>query len=137
MGGQGEERRSGWLSSIMGRRPDQPQQQQRPPAPPQGKRLSPEQARLKAILDKLGGTAKANLVNGKGNVVLEIPVRDLADGLKALPPETNAVVFDGIITQRLLDAAAEGGIRYVVGIKTATIAKMPANIEVWTKPDLE
>jgi DNA primase len=135
LGGQGDERRSGWLSSIMGRRPEQ--QQQRPPMPPQGKRLSPEQARLKQILDKLGGTAKANLVNGKGNVVQEIPVRDLADGLKTLPPETNAVVFDGIITQRLLDAAAEGGIRYVVGIKTATIAKMPANIEVWTKPDLE
>ena len=135
MGPPGDDRKSGWLSSIMGRRPDQPQG--RPGAPPQGKRLSAEQTRLKQILDKLGGTAKANLVNGKGNVVLEIPVRDLAEGLKALPPETNAVVFDGIITQRLLDAAAEGGIRFVVGMKTATIAKMPANLEVWTKPDLE
>ena len=85
----------------------------------------------------LGGTAKANLVNGKGIVVMEIPVRDLADSLKALPPETNAVVFDGIITQRLLDAASEGGIHFVVGMKMATIAKMPANLEVWTKPDLE
>jgi len=132
-GGLGEERRSGWLSSIMGRRPDQ----QRPGVPPPGKRFSPEQSRLKQILDKLGGTAKANLVNGKGIVVSEIPVRDLAESLKALPPETNAVVFDGIITQRLLDAAADGGIRYVVGMKTATIAKMPANLEVWTKPDLE
>ncbi len=134
MGAAGDDRKSGWLSSIMGRRPDQPQM--RPAAPP-GKRLSAEQARLKQILDKLGGTAKANLVNGKGIIVSEIPVRDLAESLKTLPPETNAVVFDGIITQRLLDAAAEGGIHYVVGMKTATIAKMPANLEVWTKPDLE
>jgi hypothetical protein len=134
----GDDRKSGWLSSIMGRRPDQPGQQPGPRAPvPQGKRLSAEQARLKGILDKLGGTAKANLVNAKGNVVSEIQVRDLAESLKSLPPETNAVVFDGIITQRLLDAAAEGGIRFVVGMKTATIAKMPANLEVWTKPDLE
>jgi DNA primase len=135
----GDDRKSGWLSSIMGRRPDQPGMQQPGPRPPvpQGKRLSAEQTRLKQILDKLGGTAKANLVNTKGNVVSEIQVRDLADSLKTLPPETNAVVFDGIITQRLLDAAAEGGIRFVVGMKTATIAKMPSNLEVWTKPDLE
>ena len=137
MGAPGDDKKSGWLSSIMGRRPDQPMQQPQRPPVPQGKRLSAEQARLKQILDKLGGTAKANLVNGKGIVTMEIPVRDLAESLKALPPETNAVVFDGIITQRLLDAAAEGGIRFVVGMKTATIAKMPANLEVWTKPDLE
>ncbi|MBM4250198.1 MAG: DNA primase [Euryarchaeota archaeon] len=134
-GAGGEERRSGWLSSIMGRRPDQAQPGR--PGAPAGKRLSAEQGRLKQILDKLGGTAKANLVNVKGNVVSEIPVRDLAESLKSLPPETNAVVFDGIITQRLLDAAAECGLRYVVGMKTATIAKLPANVEVWTKPDLE
>ena len=137
MGAPGDDKKSGWLSSIMGRRPDQPMQQPQRPPVPQGKRLSAEQTRLKQILDKLGGTAKANLVNGKGIVVMEIPVRDLADSLKALPPETNAVVFDGIITQRLLDAASEGGIHFVVGMKMATIAKMPANLEVWTKPDLE
>jgi DNA primase len=134
----GDDRKSGWLSSIMGgRRPDQPGQPMARQPAPQGKRLSAEQSRLKAILDKLGGTAKANLVNTKGNVVSEIQVRELADSLRTLPPETNAVVFDGIITQRLLDAAAEGGIRFVVGMKTATIAKMPSNLEVWTKPDLE
>jgi DNA primase len=132
-GAMGDERK-GWFSQIMGRTKDQ-----RPPgAPmPQQKRLSAEQQRLKQVLDKLGGSMKANLVNTKGAVVSELPVRDLADGLRTPPPETLAVVFDGIITQRLLDVAAESGIRFVVGMKTASITKMPANLEVWTKADLE
>ena len=135
----GDERK-GWFSSIMGRGKDQ--RDQRPGMPPgapmpREKRLSAEQQRFKQVLDKLGGSMKANLVNTKGLVVSEIPVRDLADGLKTPPPETLAVVFDGIITQRLLDVAAEGGIRYIVGMKTASITKMPANVEVWTKADLE
>ena len=137
-GSAGDERK-GWFSQIMGRGKDSRDQRPpmpSPPAPPQ-KRLSAEQQRFKQVLDKLGGSMKANLVNTKGVVVSEIPVRDLADGLKSPPPETLAVVFDGIITQRLLDVASEGGIRYVIGMKTASITKMPANIEVWTKTDLE
>ena len=136
-------RSGGWLSNIIGRgRPEPrpqapPQPSQAPAAPPQGKRLSPDQLRMKQLLEKLGGTGKANIVSAKGLVVSEIPVRDLAEALKSPPPESAFVVFDGIVTQRVVDAAAEGGLRCVVGMKTASITKMPANVEVWTKTDLE
>ncbi|MGQ9582305.1 MAG: DNA primase DnaG [Thermoplasmatota archaeon] len=141
LGGPQDDRRGGWLSSIMGRgRTDGRSAAPAPqaaPAAPAGKRLSPEQARLKQLLDKLGGTGKANLVSDKGVVVSEILVRDVAEAVKSPPPETVSVVFDGIVTQRVLDAAAEGGLKHVVGMKASSITKMPANIEVWTKPELE
>jgi hypothetical protein len=89
------------------------------------------------VLEKLAGTQMANLVNIKGVIVAEFPVRDIVDKMKAPPTETSAIVFDGIITQKVLDSAAEGGLKYVVGQKTANITKMPANVEVWTKTDLE
>ncbi|MEM2870029.1 MAG: DNA primase DnaG [Thermoplasmata archaeon] len=140
MGGP-QEGRGGWLSNIInrGRTEQRAQVQPPPPAPPAqpGKRLSPDQHRMKQLLDKLGGTGKANILNAKGVVLSEIPVRDLAEGLKSPPPESFSVVFDGIITQRVLDAAAEGGLKCVVGMKSASITKMPASIEVWTKSDLE
>ena len=136
-GAMGDERK-GWLSQIMGRVKDQRPGVPGGPGPmPSQKRLSAEQQRFKQMLDKLGGTMKANIVNSKGIVVSELPVRDLADGLKTPPPDTIAVVFDGIITQRLLDVAAEAAIKYLVGMKSASITKMPANVEMWTKADLE
>jgi DNA primase len=47
-----------------------------------------------------------------------------------------AVVFDGIVTQRILDIAAEQKIGTIVGTKMGNITKQPANVEVWTKDDL-
>jgi len=132
-GPQSADERKGWFSSFMGRK------DQRPGAPGvrQEKRLSPDQLRHKQVLDKLSGTQMANILNTKGIVVAEVPVRDLVDKLKAPPAETSAVVFDGIITQKVLDSAAEGGLKYVVGQKTHNITKLPASVEVYTKTDLE
>lgn len=131
----GSDERKGWFSSLMGRG----KEPQRPGAPggrPE-KRLSPDQQRYKQVLDKLSGTQMANIVSVKGMVVAEVPVRDLVEKLKAPPTDTSAVVFDGIITQKVLDSAAEGGLKYVVGQKTHNITKLPANVEVYTKMDLE
>jgi len=130
--GPGEERKGGWFSFMRGK--------DGRPAPGGGrpeKRLSPDQQRYRQVLEKLAGTQMANLVNIKGVIVAEFPVRDIVDKMKAPPTETSAIVFDGIITQKVLDSAAEGGLKYVVGQKTANITKMPANVEVWTKTDLE
>ncbi|HVL86774.1 MAG TPA: hypothetical protein VM681_02005 [Candidatus Thermoplasmatota archaeon] len=49
----------------------------------------------------------------------------------------HAVVFDGVITQRLLDIASEKGIATLVGVKTGNITKKPGNVEVVTRAELE
>ena len=67
-------------------------------------------------------------------VSAEVPVRELVETLKT-KKETRAVVFDGIITQRILDIAAEMNMHSVVGTKMGTITKQPAGIEVWTRSD--
>ena len=48
----------------------------------------------------------------------------------------SAVVFDGIITQRILDIAADNKIATIVGTKMGNITKQPTSVEVWTKDDL-
>src|SRR3989454_937557 len=50
--------------------------------------------------------------------------------------QPSAVVFDGIITQRILDIASEMNMHSIVGTKMGTITKQPAGVEVWTRSDL-
>ncbi|OGS55932.1 MAG: hypothetical protein A3K60_03470, partial [Euryarchaeota archaeon RBG_19FT_COMBO_56_21] len=81
------------------------------------KRFSPEQQRWKAVLDELGNTSKAKILNASGNVLKEVHVSTLADTLKEGMEGVTSVVLDGIITQRILDIAVEKNISTVVGVK--------------------
>lgn len=114
----------------------EPKPPQRPPEEKVSKRFTPEQMRLKSVLDELNNTSKAKLLNAGGNVLKEVHVSLLADTLKEGAEGVTAVVLDGIITQRVLDIAVEKNISTVVGVKLGNIAKLPTNVEVLTKEDL-
>jgi DNA primase len=108
------------------------------PPPPQKpeKKLSPQQARYRKILNELQNTHKAKLLNAKDNVLAEINVGDLVEYLKT-SKEVTTVIFDGIITQRLVDVGADIGLTTILGNKLGNITKLPTSIQMWTKPDLE
>jgi len=97
--------------------------------------LSDEQRRYKKILEEVSGTLKASLLDEKGNEIKRIPVRELTDELKKTE-NVYAVVFDGVITQRLLDIACDKGVKIIVGIKMGNIIKRPTQIRVLTQDQL-
>lgn len=72
------------------------------------------------ILKELSGTLKGALLDDKFNVLVETDVRQLATQLEKTE-NVNAVVFDGIITQRLVDLAKTKNIKYLAGIKSTTL----------------
>jgi len=84
---------------------------------------------------ELSATSKAKILSTSGDVK-DVPVKELVNTLKAETEKISAVVFDGIITQRILDIAAEKEITAIVGTKMGNITKQPAGVEVWTKEDL-
>ena len=49
----------------------------------------------------------------------------------------SAVVFDGIVTQRLLDIASNKNVKEIVGIKLGNVVKMPKTVTVLTKNDFQ
>ncbi|MGI0150003.1 MAG: DNA primase DnaG, partial [Thermoplasmata archaeon] len=106
-----------------------------PPLTPTTKALNPKLEKYREMLVQLGGSSTARLLDDGDGVVTEVPVRELVDTLKT-KKQTRAVVFDGIITQRILDIAAELNMHSVVGTKMGTITKQPAGVEVWTRSDL-
>ena len=86
---------------------------------------------LKEQFKTLKGTLKARLFDEEGNMVKEVPVRDIIKTLEH-SSNINAVVFDGIVTQRLLDVASSKGIKKIYGIKKGHITKVPPGVEVRT-----
>lgn len=88
------------------------------------------------ILDDISGSLKAVLFDKDNKELKKIPVRELTDSLKK-SDNISTVVFDGIITQRLLDIANSKNIKEIVGIKLGNVVKMPVSVKVLTKKDLQ
>ncbi|MGD0802802.1 MAG: DNA primase DnaG [Candidatus Bathyarchaeia archaeon] len=109
-------------------------QRQRPPPPVvvQPPSLANEYAKL---TDGLKGTLEAVLI-GKDDAQLDrFPVAELVEKLKAAEA-VKAVIFDGIVTGRLIDAAASKGVKAVVGDRIAEGVKIPQGMEIKAFKDL-
>ncbi len=103
------------------------------PSAPRG--ANPKLDKYREMLIQMSGSSKAKILTENDSVAAEVPVRNLVETLKT-NRSARAVVFDGIITQRILDIASEIGMRSVVGMKMGTITKQPTGIDVYTKGDL-
>ncbi|HHV25160.1 MAG TPA: DNA primase [Methanosarcina sp.] len=102
------------------------------PAPVKAVPISPEAARFRPHTEALKGTLTARILDSQDKVIEEIAVRDLASRLKTYKDNIQSVVFDGVITQRLVDIASSNAIKNLIGVKIGNIAKVPADIEVLT-----
>jgi DNA primase len=93
----------------------------------------PEREWFRQHVDELDGTLSARIMDRNQNVLREVAVRDLARELKETNGDINGVIFDGVVTQRILDIAADRGLEYLIGAKMGNIAKSPSCLKVLTK----
>ncbi|WP_297519022.1 DNA primase DnaG [Thermococcus sp.] len=73
----------------------------------------------------------AILLDENKNIIAEIPVRELTNQLKERK-DVYAVVFNGVITQRLIDTVSETGVRYLVGARKYNVVRRPVNLKIVT-----
>jgi DNA primase len=102
------------------------------PAPGRASSISPEAIRFRPHAEALKGTLTARILDPEDKVIEEIAVRDLANRLKTYKDSVLSVVFDGVITQRLVDIASSNSIKNLIGVKIGNIAKVPADMEILT-----
>lgn len=88
--------------------------------------------KFKKFFTDLKGTLKAYLLDQEGNIIKEVAVRDLAEVLNSSNENVNVVIFDGVITQRLSEIAADKGVEYLIGDKIGNLTKKPADIRLLT-----
>ncbi len=84
---------------------------------------------------QLRGTLEAVLFDESGKDLVRIPVSELAEKL----PQTQGVhtlVFDGVITQRILDMGGQKGVKYIIGDRVAEGVKPPSSVKLMTLGDL-
>ena len=71
-------------------------------------------------MKQLTGTMKAKLLDSSKKELAEVAVKEVVKELKN-HSDTHAVVFDGIITKRLMEAADKNKVEYLIGIKKAKV----------------
>jgi DNA primase len=79
---------------------------------------------IKEAYPQINETLEALILDNSKQVLLKVPVSELIKRLDSLEG-ARYLVMDGIITQRLIDAAYKAGIEYVVGHRMAELKKSP------------
>jgi DNA primase len=92
---------------------------QRPPKP-----QIPDQ--IKEIVKSLQGTLESVLLNDKLEQIERIPVSQLAEKLQQIEG-VNSVIFDGIITQRIVDIAVSKSIKRIIASRVSEAVKPATN----------
>jgi DNA primase len=89
---------------------------------------------VRDVYPQINETLEAVVLDGSMNTLLKVPVSEVikrlntAEGAKLL-------VIDGIVTQRLVDAADKAGIEYIIGHRMTDLKK-PADIRIRTFGDI-
>ncbi|MDI9619745.1 MAG: DNA primase DnaG [Candidatus Nezhaarchaeota archaeon] len=82
------------------------------------------------------GSLEALLYDEEWKPLNKIPVKDLANYLQAANENISYVLFDGVVTQRLVDVAESKGVKMIIGGRIGNVAHRPASLEVHTFSDL-
>jgi DNA primase len=89
---------------------------------------------IKELYPQINETLEAVILDTSMKTILKLPVSDLIKKLNATEG-AKMLVLDGIITQRLVEAANKVGIEYIVGHRTGDLKKTP-DIKVRTFQDM-
>lgn len=79
---------------------------------------------VKEVYPQINETLEAMILDNSMQTLLKVPVSEIIKRLDSLEG-ARFLVMDGIITQRLIDAAYRAGIEYVVGHRMAELKKSP------------
>jgi len=85
---------------------------------------------------ELEGTLEAVLFSEKMEQIERLPVSGLAEKLQQAEG-VDTVVFDGVITQRLVDIANDKNVKFLVAARVSDVVKQPLKVHLLTFADVE
>lgn len=86
-------------------------------------------------IKELEGTLEAILLNEKMEQIERLPVSQLAEKLQQIDG-VDTVIFDGIITQRIVDVANGKNIKNIIASRISDAVKTPLNVQLMTFSDV-
>lgn len=91
---------------------------------------------LEEKANELKGTSNARLIGYDNEDLKEIQVKDLIETLKSDDGNAKGVIFDGIVTQRIIDIAYEKDLNLLLGKKMGGVVKIPTHLKILTFDDM-
>ncbi len=106
--------------------------QELPPPPPLEPAVS---EKVKSEFPSINGTLEAVLYDTELKEVARMPVNELVSKIGD-SQGAKILVFDGIVTQRLVDASSKVGVATVVGHRAGEIQEKPNEVSIYSFKDL-
>jgi len=92
------------------------------------------------VLEKiktLSGTLEGYFYDQNWNEIEKVQVREIVSKLENLDNNKVAyIVFDGVITQRLVDLASSKNVKLLIGARIGGVTRKPDNVDILTITDL-
>nr|MDO8085960.1 DNA primase DnaG [Candidatus Sigynarchaeum springense] len=108
----------------LGERRSYPSRSGSPPTPLQIASPSDVPDPIKVASKGVLGTTKAIFYDEGINSIKEVPTSVIVDELQKEGGKIRHILFDGIISQRLLDASIQSGVKTIVGTRIGNISKV-------------
>lgn len=113
------------LKELPAKRPEAPLEPQQQPLVKKARELHPS----------INETLEAIILDEELNQITRVPVNELVQRLESTQGAKH-VIFDGIVTQRLVDIATKVGVNTIVGHRIGDVAKAETSIFMKTFDDL-
>ena len=92
----------------------------------------PEPTTLRDHVEASGEARTARLLDDGLELLSEVPVDDVFETIETAESVPDTVVFDGTVTQRILDVAAQRGVGQIVAREVGELTKQPTSVRVLT-----
>jgi DNA primase len=90
---------------------------------------------VKKVFQEINETLEAMGFDKSMKKIVKIPISELMKKISSLN-DVNLLILDGIITPRLVEAAAKSGIKYVIGHRTSNLKRVNPDVRVQTFSDM-
>lgn len=87
---------------------------------------------MKDMLKEFEGSGAGAILDHALNITKEVAVENIYDEIKNITESAETVIFDGVISQRLVDVSSLKGINKLVAFKSTDIVKKPDNLKIIT-----
>jgi len=95
----------------------------------------PVVAKTKELYPSLNGTLEAILLDQGLQEIGRFPISELVQKMEGTSG-AQYLVFDGIVTQRLVESAARLGVKGIIGHRTGELNEVPGDVRIGTFRDL-
>jgi DNA primase len=107
-------------------------EKQKPVKEPEPEVEDDEVTLMKDMLKEFEGTGCGAILDEALNMTKEVEVENIYEEIKNIEGTADTVIFDGVISQRMVDVASEKGIKKLVAFKSMNIVKKPQNVKIIT-----